>query len=94
MRTFSTALPIEGASNMEDTTTAKNRNVTYSNLVVRDDLASGNPLQHNPQAAGPKQQHNSSRQHITSVWQKNVWQDSDVMHKQMHVRFATPTVYN
>ena len=62
--TLSTALPIEGANRIDDTMTTKTRMIVYNILVVRDDFAPGPEPQQIPHAEGPRQQHNSSKQHI------------------------------
>ena len=60
---------MEGAKNIEESTTTKTRNPTYNNLVVREDLAPEPTLQHNPQALGPKQQQSSSKHIVTNISQ-------------------------
>ncbi len=59
--TFSTAVPIDGASSIDDTTTTATRKSVYIIRVVNEDLASGPELQQTPQALGPIQQHNNSK---------------------------------
>ncbi len=49
---------------MDDTMTTKTRMIVYNILVVRDDFAPGPDPQQTPHAEGPRQQHNSSKQHI------------------------------
>ena len=52
-----------GASMMDERINVSRRMTVYSRRVVMEDLTPS-PPQHRPHAAGPKQQHKSSRQHI------------------------------
>ena len=75
--TSSTAVPIDGASSIDDTTTTATRKSVYIIRVVNEDLASGPELQQTPQALGPIQQHNNSK-HILVLSQDYTATRNDV----------------